>query len=136
MIFSTYFGGVRGKYSITNATAIALDSQGNMVIAGGTSATDLPITAGTLSQQCGCPVDTSVGFAAKLAAGGASLLWSTYLNAAAEMGLAKTDKNQARGGTIKTDGWPAPTVISACSRPARNPRRPIYSSSFCLIRAC
>jgi hypothetical protein len=95
LIFSTYFGGntetctggsgCRGKFGITNANALALDLQGNIVIAGGTSATDLPVTAGTLSQQCGCAVSTTVGFAAKLAAGGGSLLWSTYLNSATEM---------------------------------------------------
>ena len=95
LIFSTYFGGntetctggsgCRGKFGITNANALALDLQGNIVIAGGTSATDLPVTAGTLSQQCGCAVSSTVGFAAKLAAGGGSLLWSTYLNGATEM---------------------------------------------------
>ena len=93
LLFSTYFGGNTencsggsgciGKYGTTVANAAALDSQGNIVIAGWTTATDLPVTAGTLSQQCGCPIFSSVGFAAKLAAGGAALLWSTYLNGAA-----------------------------------------------------
>lgn len=89
ILFSTYFGdgavsctggsACIGAFGGTAASAIALDSSGNIVIAGGTTASQLPVTPGTYAQQCGCTSDHSVGFLAKFGGGGSKLLWATYL---------------------------------------------------------
>lgn len=88
IVFSTYFGGASvnctgseciGAFGSTIATAIALDHSGNVVIGGGTDAYNLPVTPGVYAQQCGCGFRREVGFLAKFAAGGAKLIWSTYL---------------------------------------------------------
>ena len=58
----------------TSGAAIALDAAGNAYIAGNTNTTDLPVTAGVLAPK-------GIGaFAAKIAAGGASLSYLTYLD--------------------------------------------------------
>ncbi len=58
----------------TSGAAIALDAAGNAYIAGNTNTTDLPTTAGVLSPK-------GIGaFVAKIAAGGASLSYLTYVD--------------------------------------------------------
>lgn len=58
----------------TSGTGIALDAAGNAYIAGNTDTLDLPTTAGVLSPK-------GLGaFVAKIAAGGASLSYLTYLD--------------------------------------------------------
>ena len=88
IVFSTYFGGASvacmgseciGSFGSTIATAIALDHSGNVVIGGGTDAYNLPVTPGGYSQQCGCNWQREAGFLTKFAAGGAKLIWSTFL---------------------------------------------------------
>ncbi len=88
-IFSTYFGnsGVMciggshciGAFGHTSGSAIAIDASGNIVIAGSTTAYQLPVTSGVYAQQCGCTSDLPAGFLAKFATGGAKLQWATYL---------------------------------------------------------
>jgi uncharacterized protein (TIGR03437 family) len=94
LISSTFFGSPDtncnggsaciGAYGITSANAIAVDSTGAVVIGGNTTATKLPITPGTVGQQCLCLVnnegtDNGAGFLAKFAAGGKQLIWATYI---------------------------------------------------------
>jgi uncharacterized protein (TIGR03437 family) len=89
IVFSTYFGsgGVSctggsqciGAFGFTAASAIALDSAGNIIIAGNTTSNQLPVTAGVYGPQCGCNSDLDAGFLAKFAAGGSRLAWATYL---------------------------------------------------------
>lgn len=52
---------------------------GRFVISGSTSANNLPVTQGAYEGQCACTHSSPAGFAAKLAAGGAKLIWGTYL---------------------------------------------------------
>jgi uncharacterized protein (TIGR03437 family) len=93
IIFSTFFGSDTadctgdciGDAGSTVANAMALDSSGALVIGGNTTANRLPVTPGTLGQQCdecGYPTpDTFVqsGFLAKFAPGGEQLDWVTYI---------------------------------------------------------
>ena len=95
ILYSTFFGsddatciggsdciGVVGE---TSGTAIAIDDTGAIVIAGSTTANRLPVTPGTLGQQCNCdrigapPTFVQSGFLAKFAAGWKQLNWATYL---------------------------------------------------------
>jgi len=70
MNYSTFFGG----HGDTSVTSIALDTYGNAVVAGWTSATDLP--AHGARTKSGGGVDA---FVAKLSAQGNRVVWCTYL---------------------------------------------------------
>ena len=74
--YGTYFGGSGGE----TASAIATDAQGNIFIAGTTTSTDLPGTAGTYqaNKAVGFP-GTSDVYVAKFDPTGHTLLWTTYL---------------------------------------------------------
>ncbi len=88
-IYSTYFGGSNtncsggsgciGAFGATSGTAIATLSGGAAVIAGNTTATNLPVTPGALGEQCSCGATSQAGFVAEFAPGGAKLQWSTYV---------------------------------------------------------
>jgi uncharacterized protein (TIGR03437 family) len=90
-VYSTFFGSAStscnggsiciGAVGVTSANAIALDSTGAVVIGGYTTANQLPVTSGTLGQQCNCSYRPFVqsGFLAKFAPGGQQLDWATYI---------------------------------------------------------
>ncbi len=59
---------------------IALDSAGNIIVAGLTYSSDFPTTTGAFDRTLGGIVD---GYVAKLSPNGASLLWATYLGGSA-----------------------------------------------------
>jgi uncharacterized protein (TIGR03437 family) len=112
VIYSTFFGsdnatciggsGCIGIVGSTSAKAIAVDSAGNIVIGGSTTASQLPITAGTLGQMCECSYLTEPlqyvesGFLAKFAPGGKQLDWATYIP------LAQTGPASEYGVSIAT----------------------------------
>ena len=72
LVFSTLFSGTSGD---TEIRALALDPNA-VYIAGGTSASTLPVTAGALQSKLAGSTD---GFAAKLNARGTAVLYATYL---------------------------------------------------------
>lgn len=71
LVFASYFGGTGNE----TGNAIALDSEGNIWIAGSTSSTDLPVTAGAFQSTL---KGSTNGFAAKISSDG-RLLSATYL---------------------------------------------------------
>jgi uncharacterized protein (TIGR03437 family) len=92
ILYSTFFGSsdtnCNGGSSClpavgeTSGNAIVVDSSGAAVIGGNTIANQLPITPGTLGQQCDClyrPQFIQSGFLAKFAPGGKQLDWATYI---------------------------------------------------------
>ncbi|HLJ18330.1 MAG TPA: hypothetical protein VKV15_27815 [Bryobacteraceae bacterium] len=94
VLFGTYFGGNQtncyggsaciGVYGSTSITSAALDSAGNVLVAGSTNANDLPVTTGAYSTQCGCSRTglqsaVSAGFIAKFSPDGSKLISSTFL---------------------------------------------------------
>jgi uncharacterized protein (TIGR03437 family) len=97
LLYSTFFGGDRtrceggsaciGVFASTSGTAIAVDPSGAVVIAGSTTASDLPVTPGALAGTCNCGGSRSrgflsAGFAARLQPSAPQQLqWATYLNA-------------------------------------------------------
>jgi hypothetical protein len=73
-IFSTYLGGTAGD----SANAIAVDSSGNVYVAGNTNSSDFPTTSGVL-EPSSYWIGPPQGFVSKLKPGGAALAYSTYL---------------------------------------------------------
>jgi len=73
LLYSTYLGG--GDYDY--GTRIAVDSTGSAYVTGTASSTDFPTTFGAF--QSSFPGGASSAFVTKLAANGATLLYSTYL---------------------------------------------------------
>ena len=77
LVFSTYLGGSGDDM----AYSIALDSSGNAYVAGSTESTDFPIKNAFQSAYGGPASDA---FVAEIAAGGKSLVYSTYLGGSEE----------------------------------------------------
>jgi uncharacterized repeat protein (TIGR01451 family) len=95
LIYSTYLGG--SDYD--NAAGIAVDSAGNAYVAGGTTSTDFPTTAGAMQRvcapeniwnhstctlanietTCSAPAYNYNGFVTKLDPTGSTLVYSTYI---------------------------------------------------------
>ncbi len=74
--FSSYLGGSGGTPGLTeSASGLAVDSSNAIYIAGSTSSTDFPVTAGAFATTYGGGMDA---FAVKLTAAG-SMVYSTYL---------------------------------------------------------
>ena len=76
LVYSTYLGGSGASGDL--ATAIAVDANGAAYVTGFTTSTDFPVTLGAFQ---GTPKAgfTENAFVTKLAANGASLVFSTYL---------------------------------------------------------
>jgi Abnormal spindle-like microcephaly-assoc'd, ASPM-SPD-2-Hydin/Beta-propeller repeat len=78
LVYSTYLGGTGDDF----ASSIAADSNGNAYIGGLTSASDFPVTYGSLrTSYGGGPFD---GFVAKINPTGSALVYSTYLGGSQE----------------------------------------------------
>jgi hypothetical protein len=80
LIFATYLGG-SGNDCILGCS-LAVDRDGGAYLTGGTSSDDFPTTLGAPDRVCGTDGRCNSGddgFAAKLAADGSGLEWSTYL---------------------------------------------------------
>ncbi len=77
MFYSTYLGGSGGiSGSPEQANALAVDSSGNMYVAGVTSSTNFPTTTGAFQTAAGGAQD---GFVTKINSSGSSLGYSTYV---------------------------------------------------------
>jgi hypothetical protein len=72
LVYSTYLGGS----SIENGNAIAVDSSGAVYVTGTTSSPNFPVTSGTFQATLKGSYNA---FVSKLAPGGASLAYSTFL---------------------------------------------------------
>jgi len=77
LVFSTYLGGA----GVDGATGVAVDSQGNIVVSGGTNSTDFP-TQNALQPNFGGGTTTDMisadAFLTKLKGDGSAILFSTY----------------------------------------------------------
>jgi photosystem II stability/assembly factor-like uncharacterized protein len=95
LVYSTYIGGTNDD----EAGAIAVDSAGNVAIAGSTASTnDFPTTPGALRRTCNLGSNGSCldAFVAKLNSTGSALIYSTYLGG--------TGDDDARGVAVDSSG--------------------------------
>ncbi len=82
LVFSTFFGGS----GLDSGNSIALDSSGNIYVAGSTDSTNMPTLNPVVFHLTGSPyptldhmVGTNNAFVIKLGAGGSPLIYATYL---------------------------------------------------------
>ncbi len=100
VLYSTFLGGS----STENATAIALDTNGNVYVTGSTASSDFPTTAGAYKRT----VNRGDAFVVKLNATGSDLLFSTLLGGSGNeisYGIATDSANNVyvTGSTTSTD---------------------------------
>lgn len=67
----------------TTPSAITVNSDGAIVIAGITNSSSIPVSSGAYATQCLCTNQSSVAFIARLSPGGKTLEWGTYVPPAA-----------------------------------------------------
>jgi uncharacterized protein (TIGR03437 family) len=106
-VFSAAFGGhsINGTSScvstffarcfsdpITDASAVLLDPQGNIWVAGSTNEIDLPVTPNAVKHTCGCSLNSGDGYLAEFSADGSKLIYATYLGTST---VSETDTNGA-----------------------------------------
>ncbi|MFB3777840.1 MAG: SBBP repeat-containing protein [Bryobacteraceae bacterium] len=117
LLYSTYLGG--SNYD--GGTAIVLDGDGSVVVAGRTSSTDFPVTPGAFQIACG-PYAESLscggGFVAKLNPAGTALDYSTYLHSLQVAGIALDSSGHAYviGDTSRRDFPTTPDAFQATGR--------------------
>ena len=107
LVYSTYLGGSADD----EATAIAVDSSGNAYVAGVTISTDFPVIKGLQSAGSG----GQYAFVTKIAPGGRSLVYSTYLggsgdNAAYSVALDGSGNAYVAGWT-DSHGFPTANAL-------------------------
>ena len=101
LLFSTYFGGSSQEL----ITDVAVDSEDNIIIAGITGSSDLPLMDALQSTFMGGSAD---GFIAKFSEDGQSLLFSTYFGGTVNdwiytMNVDSNDRIAISGATTSTD---------------------------------
>ncbi|HEX4950055.1 MAG TPA: SBBP repeat-containing protein [Blastocatellia bacterium] len=112
LAYLTYLGGDESDA----ANAIAIDKDGNAVIAGATNARNFP-TANPMQANSGGSTD---GFVAKLNGAGSALLWSTYLggagtDTAADLALNAAGQPYVTGTTTSTN-FPTANPLQAATK--------------------
>jgi hypothetical protein len=80
LVYSTYLGGSGTEYGGDVGNAIAVDTAGNVYVAGQTTSTDFPVTQGAFqTTNKAAANEGSDAFVAKLNPAGTALVYSTYL---------------------------------------------------------
>lgn len=119
LVWLTYYGGT----GLDAATAIALDGQGNVVVAGYTESPSLPAAGGASIQAAAAEMPRH-GFIAKLSADGRNVLWATYLGGHRNDEIHALTLDAAGNVYVggRTDSTNFPVSPNAFQRTPRSPR--------------
>ncbi len=126
LVFSTYLGGA----GTDRGLAIALDGSNNIYVAGDTTSANLPVTTGVVQSVYKATSPNTNGFVAKLAAGGASLGYLTYLGG---------DTNDSISGLAvdsSGDAYVTGATQSASGFPTADALQPAFDSGTCGTAPC
>ena len=101
LVYSTYLGGK----AFDNLASIALDSNGDAYVTGGTNSPDFPVTSGAFQPNIGISYfdyPQTNAFVSELNSAGTSLVYSTFLGGGVSLSLLADYGDQATG--IAVDG--------------------------------
>lgn len=85
LVYSTFLGGAsRAGIAISQGNGIAVDNNGNAIVAGRTGAASFPTTPGALQSALKSQAGGFNAFVSKLNSGATQLLYSTYLGGSVE----------------------------------------------------
>jgi hypothetical protein len=108
LVYSTFFGGTAGSDGLSQGIgALALDSSGNLYVAGFTNSTSFPVTNGVVDPN------PAPSFISKLDPTGTSLIFSTYIQGIGIGALAV----DAQGNVYVADGGQKGLPIPTGSNP-------------------
>jgi uncharacterized protein (TIGR03437 family) len=128
MLYSTFLG---GSFS-DGISGIAIDAQGEAIVAGGTASSDFPVTENISPAS---PTGEDSGFVAKLSVGGSKVIYSSIIGASQGVNIDAVAID-ASGAPYITGATPSPdfpTTANApqpklptamCQRPSGNPFEP------------
>lgn len=106
LVFSSYLGG-NDSDAVGHNQGMGVDSQGRIVVAGSTSSSDFPVTAGAYADGLAGGPD---GFVAVIAQDGSSIEYATYVGGSGADNLSTMfvgpDDRVYVTGTIGSDDWP------------------------------
>lgn len=88
----------------TIASAVLLDPQGHVWVAGATNEIDLPVTGNAIKNVCGCSVYSGDGFLAEFSADGSSLLYATYIGTSTQSAMDLTGDDAILSGAMDSSG--------------------------------
>jgi hypothetical protein len=119
LTFSTFLGGSGGD----TASAVAVDSSGNVFVAGSTSSTNFPVTPGSFQTVNHAAANQATAFVTKLDPTGTALVYSTYLggsggDTATGINVDSAGNLYVTGQTGSTDFPVTPGVFQATNKGA------------------
>jgi hypothetical protein len=87
LVYSVFLGGEKTscfsggclEAANTSANSIAVDANGEVTVAGGTTATNFPASPNAYQAKCNCGDLSSNGFIARISADASKLIWATYI---------------------------------------------------------
>jgi len=138
LLFSTLLGGTEarcgcggscciGVVGQTRPTAVTIDQQGNVYVAGRTSATDFPVTSSFIDLFPTLYKSTEFDFAAKISPDGTRLLYSVYTGAAPAPGAIVVNNS----GALTAAGSTTSTFLAVTQDAAQPEYEACQSAYYC-----
>jgi hypothetical protein len=130
ILFSTYLGGSGAE----SARGLVVDAKGSAYLAGVTSSSDFPVTAGAAQARCGGACQQNA-FVAKFSPSGDKLAYATYvggsaLDDAADLAVDSTGNAYLTGHTTSPDFPLATPYQKSCAADAASASKTCIATAF------